>query len=125
MRYVIAKLGNKVPTRTVSRRDEPTWHSRKQLLKVGQIVALSNLRQVQRALALPSAAIDHLPTARNFYAYRNSETSGKIKRLMGRYVMPTQSHPTEFLRKSVVGRPVCVLEDWIAELDGVVSAMGQ
>ena len=125
MRYVIERLRRKRLRKRVTRRDEPVWHSRRELLKVGRIVGLSNLTQLQAALALPSSVIDDLPTARNFYAHRNRETAAKIKDLMGRYVMPTQAHPTEFLRRSVLGRPVSVLEDWLAELDGVVFAMGQ
>ena len=125
MRYVIGRLRRKKPRGRITRRDEPTWHSRRALLGVGRIVALSNLAQLQAALALPSAAIDDLPTARNFYAHRNGETAAKVEKLMGRYVMPTQVHPTEFLRKSALGRPASVLEDWLGELDDVVSAMGQ
>ena len=90
---------------------------------MGQIVALSNLAQLTAALALPYAVIDDLPTARNFYAHRNPETAAKIKRKMARYVMPTQAHPTDVLRRSVLGRPVSVLEEWLEELDDVVSAM--
>ena len=125
MRYVITRLRSKEPKEKLTRRDEPTWHSRRELIKVGRIVALSNLAQLQAALALPSAVIDDLPTARNFYAHRNYETAVKLKNLMGRYVMPTQAHPTELLRRSVLGRPVSVLEEWIEELDDVVSAMGE
>ena len=125
MRYVISGLNRKPPRGRVTRRDEPIWHSRAELLKVGGIVSLSNLPQLRAALALPSAVIDDLPTARNFYAHRNAETATKVKRLLGRYVMPTQAHPTESLRRSVLGRPVSVLEEWIEELEGVVSAMGQ
>ena len=125
MRYVIMRMSKRPLRGNVTRRDEPTWHSRRDLIKVGRIVALSNLAQVQAALALPSAAIDDLPTARNFYAHRNGETAAKITNLMGRYVMPTQDHPTEFLRMSVLGRPCSVLEEWIEELDVVVSAMGE
>ena len=125
MRYVITRLRRKQPEGKVTRRDEPTWHSRREVLKVGRIVALSNLPQLQTALALPSAVIEDLPTVRNFYAHRNCETAVKVRKLMGGYVMPTQTHPTEFLRRSVLGRPVSVLEEWIEELDNVVSAMGQ
>ena len=114
---------NRVPSGRLSRRDEPTWHSRRNFLRIAQLVGLTNLGQVQAALSLPSRVIDDLPTVRNFFAHRNQETATKVFRLSRRYGIARVNHPTELVRSVVPGRPATIIEDWLAELDHVVKNM--
>jgi len=113
----------KRPTPTPTRRDEPPWHSRGEFLRTITLANFTNIAQITAALSLPSTAIDHLPTVRNFYAHRNEDTVFKVRRLALRYALPRFNHPTDFLRTRIPGRPATVFEEWLAELEAVISAM--
>ena len=107
----------------LSRLDEPPWHSRRMLLSIVRGAGISNLNQIQAALALPSRVLDDLPTFRHFFAHRNAETAAKARTVPARYAVPNVIHPTAFLCKYPPGRPVTVLEDWLFELESVARAM--
>jgi len=110
-------------TQAPMRRDEPTWHSRREFLRTITLAGVTNSEQIAAALSLPSRVIDHLPTVRNFYAHRNEDTVLKVRRLALRYALPQMDHPTNLVRTRVTGRPSTILEEWLAELDTVIAAM--
>jgi hypothetical protein len=67
--------------------------------------------------------IDDLPTVRNFFAHRNSETALKVGRLSLRYGLKRIGHATDFVQAAQANRPVAIIEDWLAELDSIISSM--
>jgi hypothetical protein len=107
----------------LSRRVEPAWHDKAVVLRVFGLSDLSNFIQIQAAFSLPSRSIDDLPIARNFYAHRNRETVGKVRRLGLRYGLPVVSHPTDLMRSTLPKRSATILEEWFVELAHIVERM--
>lgn len=111
------------PGATLTRLHEPAWHSRRSYLKTARLAGLSTLAQVEAALALPLRFTEDLPVARNFFAHKNSETAEKVRNLARRYSMARVKHPCDLVLGVAPGRPVVVLEDWLAEIEMVIEIM--
>jgi len=102
---------------------EPAWHSRRYFLKTVRLAGLSTVAQVEAAFALPVRFTKDLHVARNFFAHRNSETAAEVRRLGPRYSILRVRHPCDLILGTEPGRPVVVLEDWLAEVEMVVDHM--
>lgn len=113
----------RTPGGILTRLHEPAWHARKHFLKTMRLAKLSLLAQVEGALAMPTRFTEHLQILRNFYSHRNEETARKVRSLGPTYAMLRFTHPTDFVLGVEPGRPVSVLEDWLAEMELVVDAM--
>ncbi len=111
------------PACQLRRMDEPAWHSRRAFLKVVRLAGLSSVQQVVASLAIPAKFTEHLYVARNFFAHRNEETANKVRRLGPRYAILKVQHPCDLILGTEPGRPVVVLEDWLAEIEAVIDHM--
>lgn len=109
--------------RPLRRTHEPAWHSCRHYLKVVRLAGLSTVTQVEAAFALPLRFTEDLHVARNFFAHRNGETAAKVRRLGPRYSILRVPHPRDLILGTEPGRPVVVLEDWLAEVELVVDHM--
>lgn len=111
------------PGSQLTRMCEPAWHSRRHFLKAARLAGLSTVSQVEAAFALPVRFTEDLHVARNFFAHRNSETAANVRRLGPRYSILRVRHPCDLILGTEPGRPVVVLEDWLAEVEIVVDHM--
>jgi len=111
------------PQSPLRRRNEPAWHFRKMFLKTVRLAGLSTVTQVEAAFALPVRFTEDLHIARNFFAHRNLETATQVRNLGPRYSILRVGHPCDLILGTEPGRPVVVLEDWLAEVEMVVDHM--
>lgn len=119
----IPSVLRKKPGSQLTRMHEPAWHSRRYFLKTARLAGLSTVLEVQAAFALPIRFTEDLHIARNFFAHRNAETAAGVRRLGGRYAILRVGHPCDLILGTEPGRPVVVLEDWLAEVEIVVDHM--
>ena len=120
----INMLRRRSAVKTLRRIDEPSWHTKSVFLKIVRLSKVSSEPQVVAAVSLRIRVLEDLPVARNFFAHRNEETAQKCCRLGGHYMLPS-THPSVMLASPLRGRPVRLLEDWIAELEIFVDTMTQ
>jgi hypothetical protein len=107
-----------------SRREEPSWHEVRILLKTCESIQCSHLADVQRALSLQTRVFSDLPVFRNFYAHRNEETAERALNLAQRqYLITKAKTPTEAITSRVRRRPQPLLLDWIDEMDTVMDLL--
>jgi hypothetical protein len=99
-----------------TRRQEPTWHSSAQLIKLLMALGASNLATVTAALSYPTDAFGYLPTARNFFAHRNEDTARKLHNIAAPMLISAIGHPTNILIQKRPARPNNVLTDWALDL---------
>lgn len=98
------------------RRDEPPWHDPNILLKGCELIAASNLLDVQAAFSSNSRVFLDLPVYRNFFAHSNKQTEDAARRLASQYSIPTGLRPYDILMTRPVGRPQALLFEWVDEL---------
>ena len=110
---------------SVTRRNEPAWHSMPRFLDVLQLAAVTTEGQVRVAMGLQVRVLGDLPTIRNFFAHRNGETAQKSRRMLTRFYSVPTNHPVFMLGSFSTGRPTTILEDWMAELEIVFDTMSQ
>lgn len=111
------------PGSQLTRMHEPAWHSRRYFLKTVRLASLSTVTQVEAAFSLPVRFTEDLHVARNFFAHRNAETAAGVRRLGPRYSILRVRHPCDLILGTEPGRPVIVLDDWLAEVEIVVDHM--
>src|SRR5205823_2817708 len=68
-----------------SRRDEPSWHDPRTLLKLSQSLGFSNEADIQAAVSINPRVLLDLPVFRNFFAHRNRDTFLSAQRLASHY----------------------------------------
>lgn len=119
---VALKSINMLGSGRLSRRNEPSWHTKAAFLDVVQRSNMNPRSQVSAAVSLPVRVLDDLPTARNFFAHRNEETNRKCLALGRRYLLFSK-HPTDLLASVPTNRPVSLLEDWIQEVELVLETI--
>lgn len=110
---------------TISRRDEPAWHDTGNFLRLLRTVGVSNISQVQAALAYRTTFTSHLATIRNFYAHRCDETSrkaGKVGIRLGLATTPNL-HATEIMCSRLPSRPQNVATDWLDEINNTIELL--
>jgi len=107
------------------RRDEPTWFDVQTLLKLFPALGASNAAQVVSAFSYPTKVFQHLPTARNFFAHRNVETSGKVSAIARAYSVAIARRASDVFCSRSPARPQSVLADWLDDIRNVVDIMCQ
>jgi hypothetical protein len=101
---------------TISRRDEPTLRSPRDVSKVMVAAAASNLASVQNALALNSSVFGEISAMRNFYAHRNADTMDRARRVALTWGIARLAHVDEVANLAKANRPVPVLDEWVVEV---------
>ena len=109
------RFANKQNPTTLRRDEEQTIRNPKDTEKILISCSATNLPSLQRALSLNATFFRDLPTVRNFYAHRNSDTWRKVQNKALALGVSPVTHPDELVRASLAGRPVTVFEDWLAE----------
>ena len=102
-------------------RDEPTWHDPNVVIRVLNSAGCSNARGVSSALSLPSQAIEHLTTARNFLAHRNESTALSLRRVGRAYGVTTPCDPLTVMIAVGHGRTQRIVEDWLDDIYTIFS----
>jgi hypothetical protein len=105
------------------RRDEPTWHDPRTLLKLFRFLGASNLNDLQRAFGYQTLVFAHLPTVRNFFAHRNEETAGKTIQIARGYGLSPRLRPSELLCTRPQGKTQNILSEWLLDLRNVIELM--
>lgn len=111
--------------KTIVRRDEPAWHDVGNFLKLATSVGLSNLAQVQTALAYRTNFFGLLAPVRNFYAHRSDETCRRAANVgvrLGLAATP-RMRATEILCSRLPRRPENVITDWLYDMESVIDLM--
>jgi hypothetical protein len=110
-------LTRSVSARTVSPRDEPTWHDPSTLVRLSSNIGLSNSTSVLAAFAYPTTFFRDAPAVRNFYAHRNAESAARVSRLAAReYNMLTVRRPSELITTLFHSRGQTLLEEWLEDI---------
>ena len=81
----------------------------------------SNLATVSVALSYPTHALSCLPTARNFFAHRNSETATQCRQLCATLCIPPMWRLSDVLLQRDYTKPNNLLTEWISEAVGTVA----
>jgi hypothetical protein len=69
------------------------------------------------ALALNTSLFVDLPTVRNFYAHRNSDTCRKVLSKARNMGVFGAKHADELMVAYLSGRPVSVFEEWLNDAE--------
>jgi len=109
--------------RPLRRRDEPNWFEPAAILRLANVLGWSIEGNIIAATSFPTTVFRDLPTIRNFYAHRSSETALKIKALARRSYGLTVTHPNELTIVRWSGRTQNVLSEWADDLKEVCSLM--
>lgn len=123
IRTAIASSGRRMPSGTIRRRDEPSWHDVQFLLNLFIHVGASHLPQIQTALSYPTDVFRFLPTIRNFFAHRNEETADKVRVAAPRIGVLGPSKPSDIVCSWRPKRPQNILGDWLDDMRTVISFM--
>lgn len=107
----------------VGRRDEPVWHQRTTLTRLVSHFGFSNSAHLMAGLSVQTKVFDFLPPMRNFYAHKNSDTSGSARRMATHYRLGQTGHPTDLLLASAPNRPQSVAEDWVSDFRDIIEAL--
>jgi hypothetical protein len=94
-------------------RHEPKIRDPRATERVFAACGASNITSLQNALALNTTLFSDLPTVRNFYAHRNSDTWQKAKRKGQALGLFGALHPNDIITAILSGRPVSLYEDWL------------
>ena len=107
-----------------SSRDEPTWHDVNVFLRLLAKAGCSNALDVATAISLGSSTLQDLTTYRNFAAHKNVDTALKVRRMQfSSYSIPRQIDPLDFPLVVAVGRSQSIVEDWLDDVDTIVSLL--
>lgn len=107
------------------RRDEPSWHDPRNLLKLLTECGASNLIQAQAAFSYPTSVFRDLPVVRNFFAHRNEESVRKTADVARSLGVSATLRPSEILCSRLRSRPQNVLSDWLDDLSNVIESLCQ
>lgn len=100
---------------SVTRDDEPTIRDPRKMEDILIKCGASNVGSVQKALQLNTNLFRDLPTLRNFYAHRNEDTWTKLRTKAMGLGLSSFQHADDVVYAVLAGRPVSLLEDWIAD----------
>lgn len=108
---------------TWTARDEPAWHSTSKLLDLCTDLNCSHIADVQAALSSPTRVFVDLPTYRNFFAHRNASTLRDAMSIGPTLGVPGTLRPAEALVYRPPTAPRGTLDQWLVDLQDVVTAM--
>ncbi len=100
---------------SITRDNEPTIRDPRKLEDILTKCGASNVGSVQKALQLNTNLFRDLPTLRNFYAHRNEDTWTKLRVKAVSLGLSSFKHADDVVYAVLAGRPVSLLEDWIAD----------
>jgi hypothetical protein len=75
------------------------------------------------AWSIETDALEHLTSARNFFAHRNNDTAEILKGLSSIYKVGEPQRPDALLTIPARGRPQSILQDWLDDLEAVFTLM--
>lgn len=101
--------------KSISRDQEPTVRDPKDIKKILSNCNASNLTSLDTAISLNTGIFRDLATLRNFYAHRNEDTWKKVRNKARDIGIVSIQNPDEVVQATILGRPVSVFEDWLAE----------
>lgn len=102
---------------SITRRDEQTIRDPRDMAKVFQACAATNLPSLDVALSLNSPLFRDLGTFRNFYAHRNDDTCRKAYTKGAVLGLTNFQHTDDIVTSSLIGRPVSIYEDWLDDAE--------
>ena len=105
--------------------DEPGWHLSWVLPKLARAAKLSNETQVLSAWSIPGQAIDHLLTARNFFAHRARHTALDLALLSRVYHVPASTRPALVPGEPHPSSQFSIAFMWVAQLRSMVRLLSQ
>lgn len=110
---------------TVTRFDEPAWHSVDKFIKLQNTVAAPNLPQIYSAMAAGATFAPLLKELRNFYAHRCDETfygAAQVGIKLGLTTKP-DLRANSILCARLPKRPQNVITDWLDDMTNVVGLL--
>lgn len=102
---------------------EPAWHDSLLVSRVMHGAGCSNASGFDSARSINTKVIEHLTTARNYFAHRGETSAVKLRALGRFYGVPARREPAEMLMHHAIRRPQSLLLDWIDEIESVVLLM--
>lgn len=102
---------------SLRRDEEQTIRNPKDTEKILISCAATNLPSMRNALSLNASVFRDLSTVRNFYAHRNENTWKKVRDKAQALGIGSVVHPDDLVQSSILGRPLSLFEDWIAEAE--------
>lgn len=115
--------GRKKKLKTWTGRDEPAWQSTSKLIDLCTDLQCSHLADVLVALSSPSRVFVDLPTYRNFFAHRNALTLRAALQAAPTLGVPGTLRPAEALMYRPPTARRGTLDQWLTDLQDVVTAM--
>ncbi len=109
------KYGKIGAPKLIDRDKEPTVRDPKDIEKILSTCNASNLPSLRTAISLNTGIFRDLATLRNFYAHRNEDTWKKVRNKARDIGVSPIQHPDEIVQATILGRPVSIFEDWLAE----------
>jgi hypothetical protein len=107
------------------RRDEPGWHDVNSVITMATHLGASNLSAITAAFGYSTQAFLCLPTLRNFFAHRNSDTCGKCVSLAASIAVPPARRPADILLHRNYSKPMNLLSEWISDMTLVADRLVQ
>lgn len=98
------------------RRDEPNWHDPNVLLTLLIAQNATIYPDVQAALSAGYRVFLDLPVFRNYFGHRNQSTSDATRVSALLYSIQPRKRPSDILLDNPLGRPQCLLLEWMDEL---------
>jgi hypothetical protein len=126
LRFAVTLLkdkGFKKPN--VTRRDEPSWHSVRNFLRLAKVVGVSNLPQIYASFSTGTNFFDLLPTVRHFYAHRCDGTHSEAAKVGIRLGLSTKPvlRATEIMCARLPKRSQNVITDWLDDMENIVDLL--
>lgn len=106
-----------------NRFDEPTWRDPNTLVTLCSALAFTNAGAITVAFSISTNAFAHLPTFRNYFGHRNSDTAAAVGKLAPTYLSGARDKPASILRKQLPTTPRCVLADFLVDIGNVAEAL--
>ena len=98
------------------RRDEPNWHDPNVLLRLLSAQSATIYPHVQAAFSSRYRVFQDLPVFRNYFGHRNQSTADATRHSALLYSIQPHKRPSEILLDRPLGRPQCLLFEWMDEL---------
>lgn len=98
------------------RRDEPTWHDPNVIMNICDHIGCSNITEIRAGFSGGLTVFKNLPTFRNFYAHRNSQTEYAAMQIATQYSISNLLKPSQILLSLPLNGNQPLLIEWIDEL---------
>lgn len=99
-----------------ARRDEPTWHDPKVLMRACEHIHCSLYGHMQNAFSMGQNVFIDLPVLRNFYGHRNRASEKAAQNVGPKHLLPSSLRPSELLTQIPPRASSPLLLEFIAEM---------